>query len=96
MMITVRWFSFNSATNSANSSAAVGASLDSGRLCPEAPAPLEGLEGFLEAEYRERRLESWRFLWYNSSFALLRGKSLVVYVRVGPLELKSRIWNMSV
>lgn len=96
MMITVRWFSFNSATNSANSSAAVGVSLGSGGLRPEAPAPLEGLEGFLEAEYRERRLESWQFLWYDSSFALLCGKSLVVYVRIRPLELRSRMWNMSV
>lgn len=95
MIITVRWFSFNSAKSSANSSAAVGALLGSGGLCPEAPAPLEGLEGFLEAEYRQRRLESWCFLWYDSSFALLCGKSLVEYVRVGPLELRSRLWNMS-
>lgn len=77
-----------------NSSAAVGASLGSGGwggvggLCPEAPAPLEGLEGLLEAEYRERRLESWGFLWNDSSFALLCGESPVVNVRVGPLELR--------
>lgn len=77
--------------NSATSSAAVGASLGFAELCPEAPAPLEGLERFLEAEYRERRLESWRFLWYDSSLALLCGKSLVIYVRVGPLELRSQI-----
>lgn len=77
-MITVRWFPLNSARNSL---------LGSGGLCPEAPAPLEGLEGFLEAEYGERRLEPWRFLRYDSGFALLRGKSLLVYVRVGPLEL---------
>lgn len=93
-MITVRWFSFTSATNSANSSAAAGASLGSGGLCPEAPAPLEGLEGFLEAEHRERRLESWRFFRYDSSFALLCWKSLVVHIRVGPLELD--IWDISI
>lgn len=50
-MTTVRRFSFPSARKSAKSSAAVGAWLGSGGSRPEAPAPLEGLEGFLEAEY---------------------------------------------
>lgn len=55
---------------------------------PKTPAPLKGLEGFLEVEEHEVRFESWCFLRYDSSFAFLCGKSIVVDFWVRPLELK--------
>lgn len=59
-----------------------------GRSRSKTPAPLKGLEGFLEVEEHEMRFESWRFLGHYSSFAFLGGKSIVVDFWVRPLELK--------
>lgn len=56
---------------------------------PKTPAPLKGLEGFLEVEEHEMRFESWCFLRYDGSFAFLSGKSIVVDFWVRPLELKT-------
>lgn len=59
------------------------------RSCPEAPAPLERLERFLEAKEGEMRFHSG-FLWYDGSFAFLRGKSTVVDVWVRLLKLERK------
>lgn len=60
------------------------------RSGPETPAPLKGLEGFLQVEERERGFKSRGFLWYDSSSTFLSGKAFVVNFWVWPLELKKR------
>lgn len=57
------------------------------KLCSKTPAPLKGLEGFFEVEEHEIRFQPWGFLGYNSSFALLGGKSILVDLRIRLLEL---------
>lgn len=54
----------------------------------ETPAPLKGLQRFLEVEQLERRFEAERFLRHGGTFALLGGETLLVNLRVGPLELR--------
>lgn len=58
------------------------------RSCPETPASLKRLEGFLDAEEHKIRFESWGFLGYDSSFAFFSGKSTMVDFRVGLLKLQ--------
>lgn len=48
------------------------------RSRPKTPAPLKRLEGFLDVEEHEMRFDSRGFLGYDSSFAFLGGKSIVV------------------
>lgn len=60
------------------------------RLCPKTPAPLKGLQGFLEVKQLERRFKTWGFLWNSSSFAVLSGKALLVHFWVWSLELRRR------
>lgn len=62
------------------------------RSCPETPASLKRLEGFLDAEEHKIRFESWGFLGYDSSFAFFSGKSTMVDFRVGLLKLQW--WEM--
>jgi len=49
---------------------------------------LKRLERFFEVKDHELRFESGGFVWYDSSFAFLSGKPIVVDLRVGFLELK--------
>lgn len=61
-----------------------------GTSCSKAPAPLKRLEGFLEAKEREMRFVSRVFLRYDSSFAFLSGKAIVVDIGVQLLKLKRK------
>lgn len=53
-----------------------------GRSSPKTPAPLKRLKRFLEAKEHEMRFESRVFFRYDSSFAFLSGKSIVVDIWV--------------